>query len=246
MILNIVTVNYNNDVGLIKTLENIAKLKKKFNFKYIIIDGGSTDNSVKLISEHSSIIDDYISESDTGIYNAMNKSLNYITNGYVVFMNSGDIFEVNNFRLLYNDIISNKYDLIYGDYIIESNNRQKLKSNGNCDDLWKGMFCHQSLAVRYEFLNSFPFDEKLKICADTNFILNVLKEGVIIKKINHPLAIIEPGGLSDVNRLTSIKEQWRLSLKYRIKSVYEINQYFIALYFKNLILTVFRRIRGIF
>lgn len=91
MKLSIITINFNNEKGLKKTLESVSIQTYK-NFEFIIIDGGSTDNSVNIIKEYQPIITYWLSEPDKGIYNAMNKGIAQAHGEYCIFMNSGDTF----------------------------------------------------------------------------------------------------------------------------------------------------------
>ena len=82
--LSIITINYNNAEGLRKTLASVAA-QTYLNIEHIIVDGNSTDNSVDVIREYESTLTSslsplasrlkWLSEKDTGIYNAMNKGL---------------------------------------------------------------------------------------------------------------------------------------------------------------------------
>ena len=84
MKLSIITINYNNAEGLCKTLASVAAQTYP-NIEHIIVDGNSTDNSVDVIREYESTLTSslsplasrlkWLSEKDTGIYNAMNKGL---------------------------------------------------------------------------------------------------------------------------------------------------------------------------
>ena len=124
MTLSIITINYNNAVGLRKTLASVAS-QTYAEIEHIIIDGGSSDNSVEVIREYESSLAlsphrliasrlKWLSEKDTGIYNAMNKGLEIalgrryvnedhtscliassphrlIASDYIQILNSGDI-----------------------------------------------------------------------------------------------------------------------------------------------------------
>ena len=83
MKLSIITINYNNAEGLKRTLESVAAQTDK-EFEHIIVDGASADESVEVIKEYVAKVDSrkskvdrvkWVSEPDTGIYNAMNKGL---------------------------------------------------------------------------------------------------------------------------------------------------------------------------
>lgn len=87
----IITINYNNKVGLQKTIKSV--FDQSFgDYEYIIIDGGSTDGSEEVIEQCATRLSYWVSESDKGIYHAMNKGIAQAHGEYLVFMNSGDCF----------------------------------------------------------------------------------------------------------------------------------------------------------
>lgn len=93
MKLSIITINRNNAAGLKKTMESVFAQTSK-DFEYIVIDGASIDNSIEIIKQFNiSTIQHFrwISEPDSGIYNAMNKGIKASTGKYCQFLNSGDI-----------------------------------------------------------------------------------------------------------------------------------------------------------
>ena len=87
--LSIVTINLNNKIGLEKTIVSVINQKYR-NFEFIIIDGNSTDGSVDIIQKYQDKITYWISENDSGIYNAMNKGIANSKGEYILFLNSGD------------------------------------------------------------------------------------------------------------------------------------------------------------
>ncbi len=93
MLLSIITINYNNAEGLRKTLASVAS-QTYAEIEHIIIDGGSSDNSVEVIRKYESSLASrlkWVSEKDSGIYNAMNKGIRMATGEYCQFLNSGDM-----------------------------------------------------------------------------------------------------------------------------------------------------------
>jgi len=95
--LSIITINYNNASGLQKTMESVFTQTSQV-FEYIVIDGNSTDESVQTIQRfNGSTIQQFqwLSEPDTGIYNAMNKGIRMAKGEYLQFLNSGDILAAN-------------------------------------------------------------------------------------------------------------------------------------------------------
>ncbi|MFT3754057.1 MAG: glycosyltransferase family 2 protein [Paludibacter sp.] len=120
-VLSIITINYNNAVGLKKTIESVAQ-QVNTSFEYIVIDGGSTDGSQVVINQYANYIDIWISEPDSGIYNAMNKGIGLATGEYLLFINSGDWLATN--RVVENvtfylgagfDILSGELELVKPD-----------------------------------------------------------------------------------------------------------------------------------
>ena len=89
MKLSIITINRNNAGGLKKTIESVVS-QTFDNIEYIIIDGASTDKSIDVILSHKDKISYWVSEPDTGIYNAMNKGIRKANGDYLLFLNSGD------------------------------------------------------------------------------------------------------------------------------------------------------------
>ena len=91
MRLSIITVNYNNREGLVRTARSVVE-QTFYDFEWIVVDGGSTDGSVGVIQEYADRIAWSVSEPDGGIYEAMNKGLDRASGKYVQFLNSGDSF----------------------------------------------------------------------------------------------------------------------------------------------------------
>ena len=91
---SIITVNYNNKEGLRKTIESVVRQTYR-DFEFIVIDGGSTDGSTDILKEYDEQINYWVSEKDSGIYNAMNKGIKKSIGDYLIFMNSGDCFYQN-------------------------------------------------------------------------------------------------------------------------------------------------------
>ena len=112
MKLSIITINLNNADGLYRTINSVINQTYK-NIEYIIIDGGSSDNSCDVIKKFEEHLTYWISENDNGIYEAMNKGIIKSTGDYIYILNSGDILYSNNTIknvFVNNSIIDNTYD----------------------------------------------------------------------------------------------------------------------------------------
>ena len=124
MKISVITVNYNNAAGLEKTIRSVIA-QKHIPVEYIIIDGGSSDNSVEIIKKFPSGITTWVSEKDNGVYHGMNKGISLSTHDYLIFLNSGDEFYSEDSLQILADASSGE-DLIYGDLILRENGKEKV------------------------------------------------------------------------------------------------------------------------
>jgi len=91
---SIITVCRNEAVGIEKTILSVINQTFK-NYDYIVLDGGSTDGTLDIISRYNDKIDILIKDESGGVYKAMNKGISLATGEYLIFMNGGDAFADN-------------------------------------------------------------------------------------------------------------------------------------------------------
>lgn len=205
--LSIITINYNNANGLNKTIKSVVEQEWQ-NFEYILIDGNSTDDSLDVIKKHQNNITYWISELDTGIYNAMNKGVKQSSGDYILFLNSGDILNGSNALLKFINNINFKGDVIYGDYKFDKG--EKIYP----DELTPLFFIKSSLPHQSTFFKSTVFDEmglydeNYKIASDRAFFIKCFLTNTI--KFNHikfPLTIYDLEGVSNSKSFNKIKKE---------------------------------------
>lgn len=195
MKLTIITVNYNNKAGLEKTAISINS-QTCHDFEWIIIDGGSKDGSKEVIEtlyrNHNTNISYWCSESDKGIYNAMNKGITHAKGTYVNFMNSGDTFcneHVLEDMIPY--LTGSKADVLYGNVSNEYTDHSELKTfpqKLSFRWLYNDTINHQASFCKLEKLKKFMFDETLKIMADRKLWLQLYTHGCSFK--HAPLTMV--------------------------------------------------------
>jgi len=93
--ISIITVAYNAQITIERCINSVFGQKFK-NIQYIIIDGGSTDDTCRIIENYKEKIDVFISEPDKGIYDAMNKGIALATGDVVGTINADDFFADDN------------------------------------------------------------------------------------------------------------------------------------------------------
>ena len=171
MKLSIITVNYNDAVGLERTIKSV--LSQTFHdYEFIIIDGGSTDDSVNVIKKYESHIHYWVSERDGGIYPGMNKGLRQAKGEYVNFMNGGDCYHsVDVLDKIF--ALKTNADIITGTHS-ENGLRNVGKGGVTMLDLYKWAIDHQASFIRREVAQRHPYDEKYRIVSDWKFFIEAL------------------------------------------------------------------------
>lgn len=91
MKISIITVCYNSAKTIEKTFKSVQRQTYK-NIEYIVVDGGSKDTTIDLVKKYKSIVSQWVSEPDKGLYDAMNKGIAMASGDIVGILNSDDIF----------------------------------------------------------------------------------------------------------------------------------------------------------
>ncbi|WP_370000556.1 glycosyltransferase family 2 protein [Winogradskyella sp.] len=175
--LSIITINYNNAEGLKLTMESVAAQTWR-DFEHILIDGNSTDNSVTIIKsfDYKNLI--WVSEPDSGIYNAMNKGISRASGRYVLFLNSGDYLE--NEKVLADVLkyLSDDVSVLSGHIIFNEDSGKRLREHPNImtfSYLVGNAIAHPSTFIKRElFVKYGMYNEEFKVVSDWAFFLKVL------------------------------------------------------------------------
>ena len=207
MKLSVVTVNYNDRNGLLSTIKSVVGQSFK-EYEYIIIDGGSTDGSVEVIQQNEEYITYWISEPDSGIYNAMNKAIEVASGDYCIFMNSGDCFYTS-------DVVENILPFLDGTDILYGNTHYtdgKIRYSKDEPDLFSFFYvscwCHQSTFIKTSLLKKYLYDDSLRIVADWKFLLQtVIKDNCSFKAIDQNVSLYDSTGISSTNKELYEKER---------------------------------------
>lgn len=126
--ISVVTPSYNQGKFLEETI--LSVLNQNYpNLEYIIMDGGSTDNSIKIIKKYQDRIDYWVSEKDRGQSHAVNKGFEQATGDIIGWLNSDDTYLPQCFEYVAKAFSKNPdVDSVYGNFIY---------TNESGDYLWK-------------------------------------------------------------------------------------------------------------
>ena len=254
MKLSIITINYNNAAGLRRTLDSVAaqrldgaeQAEATLEVEHVIIDGASTDGSVEVIRDYATVHHTlytirWVSEKDTGIYNAMNKGVRAAKGEYVLMLNSGDYFVDEHVveRILPE---LDGTDIVQGNAIIEQNGELRIhRGYGHSDlsfiEVQHGDFPHQATFARKSVFEQYGyFDESYRLIADTVFFFKALGLGnATFKYVDVHIAYFTPGGASDTQKDLQRKEHERMEtelLSIRLRHLCRVEEYKIVLWEK--------------
>lgn len=238
--ISIITVVRNDVHNIEKTICSVISQGYP-NLEYIVIDGGSTDGTLKIIERYSDKITYYVSEPDNGIYDALNKGILKATGDWVGLLNSGDVFcnEMVLSDMFCNDL--NQVDVVYGNcYVSDGDILSYIKSSSSIEnDNIPPCYRHGASFVRCDVHKKFLFDifqsNKYSYGLDYLQIFTMFKNHVrfqyvdvdviIYKKdgtSNHPLknkylrALIENEGKYDLKLIARLIDKIFDSLKRKI------------------------------
>jgi glycosyltransferase involved in cell wall biosynthesis len=178
MKISIVTINFNNEIGLTKTIESVVEQTYQ-DFEYIVIDGGSKDRSKEIIQRHSDRLAYWVSESDKGIYNAINKGISKASGDYLLILNSGDCLYNPDTLMQIAPYLDNKNDIIYGKTLLvngpDGDQIKDAPQTLSFEYISRHSLVHQSMFVRKDLHNQVGlYNEQLSIVADWAFTLDAL------------------------------------------------------------------------
>jgi glycosyltransferase involved in cell wall biosynthesis len=222
-LLSIITVTYNADAVLDYTIQSIVH-QSFANYEYIIVDGGSTDETLPIIRRYAHHLSYWISEPDQGLYDAMNKGLQVARGKYVWFMNAGDkIYDSDTLKYIF-ETCPEDADVYYGDALFfdAAGNELGLRSEVTPHALpsvltWKNfrygmVVCHQSFIVRRSLAPLYDLSHHYS--SDVDWEIRCLKAAREIVNTQAVLSRYLTGGFSRKNHNHSLKDRYLVLQKH--------------------------------
>jgi glycosyltransferase involved in cell wall biosynthesis len=213
-LISVITVVFNGASTIEDAIQSVLR-QTYDNVEYIIIDGGSSDNTRELIKQYEHAIDYWISEKDDGIYDAMNKGIMLSSGEYVGILNSDDLFSTD-------DVLQNiadrfnqeKVDAVFSCLnIVDKNNLKKVLRKYRVSKLSRALlrigvmpahptfYCKKSC---YEKAGLYKTD--YKIAADFEMLVRLfIKQKISWSFIDKVTVTMRTGGLSNSGILARVK-----------------------------------------
>lgn len=203
MKLTIITVCFNAEKLIRETVDSVVHQSYK-QIEYLIIDGGSTDNTMNILKGYGSLSFLKIySEPDFGIYNAMNRGIARATGDFIYFLNAGDVFADGEVLTNVSKYIKDKNSIYYGKvWCLHGDGKRELADfenvEGTMNEKLAGgyMPCHQAIFSPRKLLVSHYFNESYKIRADYEWLVYCVCKGVPCCSMPYIICNYDMSGMS--------------------------------------------------
>jgi len=223
MRVSIITVTYNAEATIQRTLESVAQ-QTYLDIEHLVIDGASKDHTVDIARQFSHAV--IISEPDKGLYDAMNKGLKRATGDYICFLNAGDkLHSKDTIKIIMEQAKAPLLPaILYGDtHIVDDaghflrNRRLTPPEHLTWRSFKEGMLvCHQAFYVNREIAQT--YDLHYRFSADFDWCIRCMKEGercgMANVYIHEPLADYLSEGMTTANHKASLKERFNIMAKH--------------------------------
>ncbi len=215
---SVITVTLNDLAGLQATVTSTLRQDHE-ELEAIVIDGGSVGGTKEWLSSQADRRIQWVSESDRGLYDAMNKGLDRARGDYVVFMNSGDVFADGKVLEKVAQVASGqpRPDLVYGDAIdVTLSGRRLYKRARSYETLWRGMFTqHQAMFFLRSTIGSLRHRLTFRLSGDYDFIARFSRQAALggrplVKRVDIPVCCFQLGGRSERGRLKALREDFAI------------------------------------
>ena len=247
--ISIITVVFNDVANILSTMDSVINQNYK-HIEYIIIDGKSTDGTKEAIESHikkiahitqignanypndfyleahkkdnATFAFKFLSQKDSGIYDAMNKGIDLATGAWCNFMNSGDrfynstaIFRIFKAYSKYRKEGGGRIGIIYGDseIIYDSTNRKILKST-TTNHKYRHHFIHQAAFIDATIMKYYKYDVRFKIAGDTDFFTRCYNNKERFLHFDEIIISFNVEGVSSKLSFLMFKEDCVIGFKY--------------------------------
>ncbi len=213
---SIITVCYNAAQHIETSIESVINQTYR-NIEYIVIDGGSNDGTLDIISKYRAAISYFVSEQDNGISDAFNKGIALATGDLITMLNADDYFSIDAVEKMVDAY--KKYDcpantILHGDLKIIGDNRTKIEK---ARPFWRFIFelpiWHPTTFFSRDIYKRYAYDVNYKIAMDYELLSRFYHDKGNFIYVPHIINNMGDGGVSNISARKGFKEVKRASIR---------------------------------
>lgn len=213
---SIITVVFNGAETIEHTIQSVLR-QTYSNIEYIVIDGGSTDGTQQIIEKYADRISYCISETDDGLYYAMNKGIEKATGEIIGIINSDDWYADDAVESMVEFFHCNAVELAYGKILmVLENYEEKVYANMPLESIWYQMALpHPAVFVKKELYDRMGgFNVNYRLAADYELVLRFYAKQAKFGYVDKVVAYFRKGGVSGIRQKEMCKEVYDISMSY--------------------------------
>jgi glycosyltransferase involved in cell wall biosynthesis len=202
-IISVITVCRNAELTLLQTIKSMAAQTDR-RFEYILVDGQSTDGTLKIVEAYGEHIDTWVSEADSGIYDAMNKGARLAKGEYLAFLNADDRYFPDTIETVIKHIEQSNAAVYHGNMVKERILQGKIytREERPTPEIMRhgmGIFHPSSFVNASLFRDMKGFDTRYRLAADYDFFLRLWQSGASFHHIDQALSVFSLAGVSNAS-----------------------------------------------
>ena len=217
-IISVITVVYNAEQTLEASIKSVLSQDRNL-FEYWIIDGGSTDGSLRIIQKYADQLAGWISEPDRGIYDAMNKGIDRVNGQWLYFLGGDDQL---NPEILTKVVphLNPSLAAVYGDIIYDTGHI--MHSWIGYGTIIQNTLHHQATFYNRNLFENFRYNVTYRVISDYELNLQIFLKKLPTLFIPYIIAICGSTGTSSVLSTVEVNDLRGKYVKNRVVN-YSIN-----------------------
>ena len=195
--ISVITVCYNAARTIEQTISSVVG-QTYSEIELIVVDGASTDDSMRIVQSFESRIASWVSEPDQGISDAMNKGLRMATGSYILYLNADDYLADRG--AIERIVPALDHEIVAAPIIKLENNQVERLVRPRGFNWWlnlkAGLFHQATLCSRQTLLELDGFETQYKLEMDYDLFLRAYRRQVPLRIIDQPFSVMRSGGVS--------------------------------------------------
>lgn len=196
ILVSVITVVLNGEKHIEECILSVLNQSYK-NIEYIIIDGKSSDNTINIIKKHENKIDYWHSETDGGIYYAMNKGIELANGEIIGILNADDYYLIDSIEKIVETHKIQNAGVYYGDMLLVNKEKKLvLKPDISKMNQMPAIYHPTCFVTKKVYTNIGLFDTRFKISSDYEFLLRCIRKKIVFHYLPTTITAFRPGGMS--------------------------------------------------